>query len=74
MLTQVYVALIAFLLVAFQAFQQRARASSLTLLRLIQLNFFERTNLTTLFRGGGGRSEDRATRLPADPQLVLLGC
>lgn len=73
-LTQVYVALIAYLLVAFQAFQQRARASSLTLLRLIQLNFFERTNLATLFRGGGGLNEDRHSKLPANPQLVLLGC
>lgn len=73
-LSQVYVALIAYLLVAFQAFQQRARASSLTLLRLIQLNFFERTNLATLFRGGGGLSKDRHPQLPADPQLVLIGC
>ena len=73
-LTQIYVALIAYLLVAFQAFQQRTRASSLTLLRLIQLNFFERTNLATLFNGGGGRAKDRHPPLPANPQLVLLGC
>lgn len=69
-LTQIYIALIAYLLVAFQAFQQRARASSLTLLRLIQLNFFERTDLHALFRGG---KRDRLSPLPADPQLVLLG-
>jgi putative transposase len=67
-LTQIYVALIAYLLVAFQAFQQRTRASSLTLLRLIQLNLFERVDLGTLFRAG---NQDRPPPLPANPQLVL---
>ena len=70
-LTQIYIALIAYLLVAFQAFQQRTSASSLTLLRLIQLNFFERTSLHALFRG---ERQSRLPPLPANPQLVLLGC
>lgn len=70
-LTQIYIALIAYLLVAFQAFQQRTSASSLTLLRLIQLNFFERTSLHALFRG---ERPSRVLPLPANSQLVLLGC
>ena len=48
--TQLWIALCAYLLVAFIKFRSRLGASILQILRLIQLNLFERRNLEGLFR------------------------
>ena len=47
---QLWIALCAYLLVAFIKFRSRLGASILQILRLIQLNLFERRNLEGLFR------------------------
>lgn len=62
-LTQIWVALCVYLVLAYLAFLSRIGASMQQILRLLQLNLFERRDLETLFK---------PPETKASPQLVLL--
>jgi hypothetical protein len=63
-LTQVWIALCVYLLVAFLNFKAKLGVSMQQILRVLQLNLFSRSNLTDLFK-----PPDRQPRL--SPQLLL---
>ena len=64
-LTQIWIALIVYLLLAFLKFKARLGASLQQILRLLQLNLFERRNLIDLFKP--------PEKQPAvSPQLLLF--
>ena len=50
-MTQVWVAMCAYLLICYQKFMSKLTKSPQQLLRLLQLNLFERRNLIALFKG-----------------------
>ena len=64
-LTQIWIALIVYLLLAFLKFKARLGASLQQMLRLLQLNLFERRNLIGLFKP----PEKQPT---VSPQLLLF--
>ena len=61
--SQIFVALCVYLLVAFQKFVSRSAMGIQAVLRLVQLNVFQRTSLANLLRG---RKQD-----PPNPQMPL---
>jgi len=61
--SQIFVALCVYLLVAFQKFASRSAMGIQAVLRLVQLNVFQRTSLADLLRG---RKQD-----PPNPQMPL---
>lgn len=63
-LTQIWIALIVYLLVAFLNFKTKLGSSIQQVLRVLQLNLFARRNLIDLFR-----PPDK--QLPVSPQLLL---
>jgi len=63
-LTQVWIALCVYLLVAFLKFKAKLGVSMQQILRVLQLNLFSRRNLTDLFK-----PPDRQTKV--SPQLLL---
>lgn len=65
-LTQVWIALIVYLLVAFLNFKGKLSSSMTKILRVLQLNLFERCNLNDLFRPPG-------KQLAVSPQLLMWG-
>jgi len=50
-MTQIWVALCMYLLLAFLKFQSKLRKSMQQILRLLQLNLFEKRDLMALLRG-----------------------
>jgi len=50
-LTQIWIALCVYLLLAFIKFQSKLNKSMQQILRLLQLNLFEKRDLMTLLRG-----------------------
>ena len=65
-LTQVWIAMCVYLLLAFLKFQSRLSQSLQKMLRLLQLNLFERRNLMALLRG------DPVNPEPPDQHQVSL--
>ena len=51
MLTQIWIALCVYLLLAFIKFQSKLNKSMQQILRLLQLNLFEKRDLMALLRG-----------------------
>lgn len=67
-MTQIYVAMIAYLLISYYKFKLNSRFSFQALLRLIQINIFERKPLVDLVKYGGNKPLE-----PVDHrQLVFL--
>ncbi len=66
-LTQIWVAMCAYLILAFLKFQSGLRKSMQQLLRLLQINLFEKRDLMALLRGDPVRDH-----LPDENQLALL--
>lgn len=67
-MTQIYVAMIAYLLISYYKFKLNSRFSFQALLRLVQINIFERKSLVDLVKYGGNKPLP-----PVDhPQLVFL--
>ncbi|HEX4955057.1 MAG TPA: IS4 family transposase [Thermoanaerobaculia bacterium] len=62
-LTQLWIALCVYLVLAYQAFLSKVGASMQQILRLLQLNLFERRDLDSLFK---------PPKIEASPQLALL--
>ncbi|HTP64289.1 MAG TPA: IS4 family transposase [Geobacteraceae bacterium] len=62
-LTQIWIALCVYLVLAYLAFLSKIGASMQQILRLLQLNLFERRDLESLFK---------PPKIEASPQLVLL--
>lgn len=50
-MTQIWIALCVYLLLAFIKFQSKLKKSMQQILRLLQLNLFEKRDLMTLLRG-----------------------
>ncbi len=50
-MTQIWIALCVYLLIAFIKFQSKIRISMQQILRLLQLNLFEKRDLMALLRG-----------------------
>ncbi len=50
-MTQIWIALCVYLLLAFIKFQSKLKKSMQQILRLLQLNLFEKRNLIALLRG-----------------------
>ena len=51
MMTQIWIALCIYLLLAFLKFQSKLQKSAQQILRLLQLNLFEKRDLMALLRG-----------------------
>ncbi len=51
-LTQIWVAMCIYLMLAYLKYSSKIRGSMIRLLRLLQLNLFEKRNLIALLRGG----------------------
>lgn len=66
-MTQIWIALCIYLLLAFLKFQSRLQKSTQQILRLLQLNLFEKRDLMALLRGDPPRD-----RTPNVNQMVLL--
>jgi len=66
-MTQIWIALCVYLLLAFIKFQSKLQKSTQQILRLLQLNLFEKRDLMALLRG-----DSPDTRQPNINQLVLL--
>jgi hypothetical protein len=66
-MTQIWIAMCAYLLIAFLKFQSSLTKSMQQILRLLQLNLFDKRDLLTLLRGS-----PTADRLPDTNQMVLL--
>ena len=66
-MTQIWIALCVYLLLAFIKFQSRLKKSMQQILRLLQLNLFEKRDLMALLRGKPVRDN-----LPDPNQLVML--
>jgi len=66
-MTQIWIALCVYLLVAFLKFQSKLKKSMQQILRLLQLNLFEKRDLLALLRGDPPIDQHESTK-----QLVLL--
>jgi len=66
-MTQIWIALCIYLLIAFIKFQSKLKKSMQQILRLLQLNLFEKRELMTLLRG-----DPLHDRLPDINQMTLL--
>lgn len=66
-MTQIWIALCIYLLLAFIKFQSRIRKSAQQILRLLQLNLFEKRDLMALLRG-----DPPGDKQPHINQMVLL--
>jgi len=66
-MTQIWIALCVYLLLAFLKFQSKLKKSMQQILRLLQLNLFEKRELTALLRGDPPREIQ-----PAINQMALL--
>jgi putative transposase len=66
-MTQIWIALCVYLLLAFLKFQSKLQKSTQQILRLLQLNLFEKRDLMALLRG-----DPPDSRQPNVNQLVLL--
>jgi len=66
-MTQIWIALCIYLLIAFIKFQSKLKKSMQQILRLLQLNLFEKRELMTLLRG-----DPLHDRLPDINQITLL--
>ncbi|PCJ90143.1 MAG: IS4 family transposase [Porticoccaceae bacterium] len=66
-MTQIWIALCAYLLLAFLKFSSRLHKSMQQILRLLQLNLFEKRDMMALLRG-----DPVPNRLPDVNQMVLL--
>jgi len=66
-MTQIWIALCIYLLLAFLKFQSKLQKSTQQILRLLQLNLFEKRDLMALLRG-----DPPDSRQPNINQLVLL--
>jgi len=66
-MTQIWIALCVYLLLAFLKFQSKLKKSMQQMLRLLQLNLFEKRDLMALLRGDPPRDQQVATN-----QMVLL--
>ncbi len=66
-MTQIWIALCIYLLLAFIKFQSRLNKSMQQILRLLQLNLFEKCDMMALLRGDSVRD-----RMPNINQLALL--
>ncbi len=66
-LTQIWIALCVYLLIAFLKFQSKLKKSMQQILRLLQLNLFEKRDVMALLRG-----DPVPDRLPDINQMVLL--
>ncbi len=66
-MTQIWIALCVYLLIAFIKFQSKINISMQQILRLLQLNLFEKRNLMALLRGG-----PPIDRYPPDNQPTLF--
>jgi len=66
-MTQIWIALCVYLLLAFLKFQSKLKKSMQQMLRLLQLNSFEKRDLMALLRGDPPRDHQVATN-----QMVLL--
>jgi putative transposase len=66
-LTQIWIALCVYLMLAFIKFQSGLKKSMQTILRLLQVNLFEKRNLPALLQGAPPKQ-----RLPGYNQMVLI--
>jgi len=66
-MTQIWIALCVYLLLAYLKFQSKLKKSLQQILRLLQVNLFEKRNLAALLRG-----DPLCDKRHADNQLVLL--
>ena len=66
-LTQIWIALCVYLLLAFLKFQSKLQKSMQQMLRLLQLNLFDKRDLMALLRGDPPHDQQFATN-----QMVLL--
>jgi hypothetical protein len=66
-MTQIWIALCMYLLLAFVKFQSKLNKSMQQILRLLQLNLFEKRHLLALLRG-----DPPIDQLEPSGQLVLL--
>ena len=66
-MTQIWIALCVYLLLAFLKFQSKLKKSMQQILRLLQLNLFDKRDLMALLRGDPPRDQQVATN-----QMVLL--
>ena len=66
-MTQIWIALCVYLLLAFLKFQSKTQKSMQQILRLLQTNLFEKWSLTDLITG-----RERKKILPPDLQLVMF--
>jgi hypothetical protein len=66
-MTQIWIALCVYLLLAFLKFQSKLDKSMQQILRLLQLNLFEKRGLMALLRG-----DPPDDKLPDINQMVLL--
>ncbi len=66
-LTQIWIAMCAYLLIAFLKFQSALYKSPQQILRILQLNLFEKRDLTALLRGDPGGLQP-----PGINQMILL--
>ncbi len=66
-MTQIWIALCVYLLLAFLKFQSKLKKSMQQILRILQLNLFEKRDLMALLRGDPPRDQQVAIN-----QMVLL--
>ncbi len=66
-LTQIWIAMCVYLLLAYLKFQSKVTRSLQQILRLLQLNLFEKRDLTALLNG-----DPPQTRWETDRQITLL--
>ncbi|MDT8403206.1 transposase, partial [Sulfuriflexus sp.] len=66
-MTQIWIALCVYLLLAFLKFQSKLQKSTQQILRLLQLNLFEKRDLMALLRGDPPRDNQHDVN-----QMVLL--
>jgi hypothetical protein len=66
-MTQIWIALCMYLLLAFIKFQSKLNKSMQQILRLLQLNLFEKRDLLALLRG-----DPPIDQLDSSGQMVLL--
>ena len=66
--TQIYIAMIAYLLINYHRFQLKSKYSFQTVLRLVQINLFERKHFFDLIKYGGHKPKPKSKT----QQLVLL--
>ncbi len=66
-MTQIWIAMCVYLLLAFIKFQSKLKKSMQQILRLLQLNLFEKWDLLALLRGDPPRDKQ-----PSINQMALL--